>query len=184
VLLTGGREFASSGSAFAATQSATGVSLNAAPGRQTVQPFTNDYVTLSWNFSRNRTGLALLGSWNDQSYEDNPGLDQTITRFGVDIRRDLSQTTALSINANHASASFEQAGVDYAEDIAGAEFSWRLSRNVVVGLSYNYFHRNSDLATADYTENRYWLRIGYARGTPRSGYVLPTFAIDSATTGT
>ncbi|HEU4654415.1 MAG TPA: hypothetical protein VFS47_10530 [Steroidobacteraceae bacterium] len=181
VLLTGGREFASSGSAFATSQSATGVSLNAAPGRQTVQPFTNDYVTLAWNFSRNRSGMALLGSWNKQTYGDNPDLDQTLKRFGVQLQRDLSQTTSVSITANRSYGSFELPGVDYNEDIAGAELSWHLSRAVVLGVSYNYFHRNSDLATGDYVENRYWLRIGYARGTPRSGYLLPTFAIDSAT---
>jgi putative beta-barrel porin BBP2 len=183
VVLTGGREFATSGSAFAASQGASGVSLNAAPGRQTVQPFTNDYATLAWNFSRNRTGLSLFGSWNDQSYDDFPALDQTITRLGAQVRRELSQATSLTINANRASASFQQ-GADYDDDIAGVELTWHLSRTLVLGLSYNYFHRNSDLATADYTENRYWLRIGYARGTPRSGYVLPTFAIDTATTGT
>jgi hypothetical protein len=180
IMLTGGREFASSGSAFAASQGAAGVSLSAAPGRQTVQPFTNDYVTLAWNYSRNRTGLSLFGSRNDESYEEAPTLDQKITRYGVQVSRELSQSMSLSFNGNRASASFDQPGGDYDEDTAGLEFSWHLSRSLVLGLSYNYFHRNSDLAVADYTENRYWIRIGYARGTPRSGYLLPTFAIDSA----
>ena len=184
VMLTGGREFSSSGAAFASSQGSGGISLNATPGRQSPEPFTNDYATLAWNYSRNRSGFSLFGSWNDQSYEETRSSDQTITRYGIQIRRDLSQTATLSINGNRASATFAQSGADYDEDIAGVELSWRLSRTLVVGFSYDYFHRNSDLASADYTENRYWLRVGYARGTPRSGFILPTFAIDSAVNGT
>jgi hypothetical protein len=184
VVLTGGREFSSSGAAFASSQGTGGISLNATQGRQRPEPFTNDYATLAWNYSRNRTGFSLFGSWNDQSYEESSSLDQTIARYGIQIRRDLSQNARLSVNGNRASVTFQQSSADYDEDTAGVELSWQLSRTLVVGVSYDYFHRNSDLASADYTENRYWLRVGYARGTPRSGFLMPTFAIDSSLNGT
>src|SRR4051812_13753372 len=57
IMLTGGRESSSSGAEFASSQGVGGISLNATPGRQVPQPFTSDYATLAWNYSRNRTGF-------------------------------------------------------------------------------------------------------------------------------
>lgn len=184
VTLDAGEEFSSSGSAFAAAQSFGGVDLNATPGRQTVQPFTNKYASLGWSFDRNRTAFSVAGSYSERSYEDDPTLDQTFKVFSVQLSRELSQRTSLGLTAVRTSAQFEQSGGDYDETTAGLNLSWRLTQRVTVRVSYDYFDRSSDSPLSEYTENRYWLTVGYGRGVPRASPVAPTFAIDSAATGT
>lgn len=178
--LSAGREFSSTGASFAATQSAGGVSLETAPGRQSILPFTHDYASLGWTFSRNRTGLSLSGSWNEQSYEV-PLLDQTLTSLSTSVRRDLSSATTLLLQAAYLRGQFKQPGSDYDEITAGVSFSWQLGRHVLLNLTYDRADRDSDLADGGYTENRYWLSIGYRYGVPRATPVPPQFAVDSAT---
>lgn len=186
--LTAGREFSNSGTAFAGMQSTGGVSLDAAPGLQTAQPFTSDYVTLGWNFSRNRTTFSLLASWNDQSYDDVDGAqpsaavtasDQTLTTAGVQLSRELSPRTSLSLHALYTQADFQQADSDYSDMNGGLVYSWRLSRNVSLRATYDHFNRSSDSPAGDSKENRYWLSLVYGRGTPRSTLAGPEFAVDT-----
>jgi hypothetical protein len=178
--LSAGREFSSTGATFASTQSAGGVSLETAPGRQSVQPFTRDYASLGWTFDRNRTGLSLFGSWNEQSYDGQPLLDQKLTSLSASLRRDLSPATTLLLDAGYVRGQFEQPDVDYGEVTAGVSFSWQLGRHVLLNLTYDHADRDSDLADGDYTENRYWLSIGYRYGEPRATPLPRQFAIDAA----
>lgn len=184
ITLDAGEEFSSSGSAFAAAQSFGGVDLNATPGRQTVQPFTNKYGTLGWSFNRNRTTFSLDGSYSERSYDHDPTLDQTFKIFTLQVSRELSQRTSLGIAATRTNAQFEQTAADYDETTASLSFSWRLTQRVTLRVSYDYFDRSSDSPLSEYTENRYWLTIGYGRGVPRASPVVPTFAIDSSRAGT
>jgi hypothetical protein len=181
VTLDGGSEFSNSASAFAQGQGVGGVGIGSAPGRQTVEPFTLDHATLTWDFQRNRTALSLFGRWEERSYENDPILDQTLSTLGASLRRELSQSTSIEISGAGASASFEQPGVDYDELTAGVAFDWRLSRAVSLRASYDYVDRNSDLAGASYKENRFWLSIGFGRGDPRTRRAVPLFPVDSST---
>lgn len=184
VVLGLGHEFSSSGAAFASTQSAAGVGVGAVPGRQTVDPFTNEYVTLGWTFQRNRTGFDLFGSWNDQSYEDNPLQDQTLTSLSAGVHRDLSTTMRLALTGRYGEADFDQPDSNYEEMSAGLTFSWRLSRSLSLQLTYDYYDRTSDIADSEYTENRYWLSLAFGRGEPRARVRQPQFAVDAMDAGT
>lgn len=179
VLLSGGQEFSSSGQAFAAAQSGAGAGVVTLPGRQTVQPFVNKHATLGYIFTRERNRFALTGTWSDQKYDDQPILDQTLTTLTATFRRELSQRSSLEFDGGYILGDFEQ-GADYGDLIAGATFEWRLSETVSLGLTYDYYDRSSDLATGDFTENRFWLSISYSRGRPRQHMMIPEFAIDAA----
>lgn len=174
-----GREFRNSASAFAAAQGA-GVSLGTVQGIQTVIPFVNDYATLGWNFVRRRTGLSLSVNWVDQEYESNPIFNQTLRTVWVQIRRDLSARTSLSVDAMHTEADFDQPGGDYKDLAASLSLRWRWSSSTSIDFSYQYFDRESDLVDGDYDENRIWVALVYAYGTPRSAPLAPQFAIDAA----
>lgn len=177
--LTAGREFSNSVSAFAGMQgTGAGIGLGATPGRQTAQPFTNDYVTLGWDFSRNRTTFGLFASWRDQSYEDAGGLDQTLKSAGAQLGRQLSPRTSLSLHAVYDQAEFQQQGTNYDDLNGGVVFAWQLSRNLSLNATYDHFKRSSDIPLTDSTENRYWLSIAYGRGTPRTTMAGPEFAVD------
>ena len=175
-----GHEFSGAGTAFASTQAVTGVGVGAAPGRQTVDPFTNEYVSLGWSYERNRTGFDLFGSINDQSYENDPLLDQSLATVSAEIYRDLSTTVRMQLGAAYAEAEFEEPNTNYQEVTANVTFSWRLSRSVSLELTYDYFDRTSDIPDGGYTENRYWLSVAYGRGQPRARMRQPDFAIDAA----
>lgn len=181
--LTLGREFSSSGAAFASTQTAGTVGVGAAPGRQTADPFTNEYVTLGWSYQRTRTGFELFGSRSEHSYDDRPLFDQTLTAVTAGIHRDLSTATRVQLDATYSKADFREPDSDYDEIAAGLTFSWRLSRSVSLGLTYDYFDRSSDVADGEYTENRYWLSLSYGRGEPRARVRRPDFAVDAVDPG-
>lgn len=183
--LTAGHEFQNSAGAFATTQgSGAAGGLSAVPGRQTAQPFTSDYATLGWNFSRVRTGFSLNASVNKQSYEDAPELDQTVTMLSAQFTRALSQRSTLALHGTYSKGDFsqsdpEQPSGDYTDTNIGLNFSWRLSRAWSLSATYDYFHRNTDSAVGGYDENRYWLSLIYGRGTLRSAPLAPTFAVDA-----
>lgn len=181
VTVTAGREFANSSSAFATTQGSGLIGLDAVPGRQVAQPFTNTYVTAGWNYSRLRTSLSLLASRTDQDFADVGLLDQTVTQAAAQFRRELSSRASLTLDAQYGQGSFETGGNDYDDMDGGAGFSWRFSQNLSLNVTYNYFKRDSDAPAGDFTENRFWVSIAYGRGTPRATLVRPEFAIDQRT---
>lgn len=173
--LTAGHEFSNSGSTFAGMQEVGNIGLDTTPGRQTAQPFVSDSVALGWNFARNRTSFGLFASWTDQSYEDNAALDQTLTGFDAQLRRELSSNTSVMFHAQYSKAEFQQQNADYDDLNAGCVFAWGLSRNVSLQVAYDHLRRSSDVPTGDSAENRFWLSIGYGRGTPRTALVGPQF---------
>ena len=175
--LTAGREFSNSGSAFSAEQGGGVIGLDAVPGRQTAQPFTNDHVTVGWNFARGRTGFSLSAAWSDRTYEQADTLDQTITSFGAQYRRDLSARTSLTFNAAYSSGDFKTQG-DYDDMNGRVAFAWRLSSAVSLNATYAHFRRNGDTPAGDYTENQVWLSLAYGHGTPRAALAGPEFAVD------
>lgn len=178
VTLSLGREFMSSGAAFALAQAGGGFGLDAVPGRQTTQPFINEHVTLDWSYNRERISFGLYGSRTEQSYENESTLDQTTGVIGAQVHRNLSQAMGLTLRASHISGDFEQEG-DYKDRIANLTFSWQLGAHVSLRTTYEYSDRDSDDPAGDYTENRFWISLGYGRGEPRSTVRPPEFAVDA-----
>lgn len=181
-VLSAGREFANSGSAFAMTQTSGSIGLDAAPGRQTELPFTHDHASLGWNFSRNRTSFGLSLAWYEDSYEQQdvplaPSLDQSFVSLSGLFSRQISARTNLQLQALYGEGEFDS-GPGYDELNAGASIIFRASRRISVTVEYEYYQRNSDVRLNEGTENRIWLSIGYGNGTPRRQYAEPEFAID------
>lgn len=175
--LTAGREFSNSGTAFATAQESGGISLGAVSGRQTALPFTHEYVTLGWNFARNRTGLGILVSRSERTYDDvSSTLDQTLTSLGGNFSRQLSTQTQLLLDATYGKGEFVQEG-DYDELNGSLSLRWQLSRSLSFTAMYSYYTHESDLL-GEVTENRFWLSIAYGSGNPRREYAPAEFAID------
>lgn len=175
--LSAGREFANSGSAFSADQSGNIIGLDAVPGQQTPQPFTNDYATLGWSFARNRTGLTLSVGWSNRVYEGTDAVEQTLTTVGMQFRRDLSSRATLTLNGAYSSGDFEIQG-DYKDISARVALRWRLSGALALDGSVGRFRRSSDVPAGDYNENQVWLSLVYTHGTPRTALPMHDFAVD------
>jgi hypothetical protein len=183
ISLDGGREFSTAASAFTSDQGITGVDLGAVPGRQTADPFTLDRINLGWTFNRNVTSLAMSAGWSKRSYEDGPLLDEKLSTLSARYRRELSPVTSLELAVSRTDVGYEVPAVDYAETSADVVFAWRLTRNLTLDLRYDRATRSSDTPANEYTENRFWLAIGFGRGEPRGTRRAPTFGVDSAISG-
>jgi uncharacterized protein (PEP-CTERM system associated) len=162
-----GQEFENSASAFAADQGIGVIGLTAVAGQQTAEPFTSRHAALTWSLAGNRTRLFLSGAWQDQEYDQQPLFDQSLTSLEATLHRDLSAAFMAQLRVVQDRGEFEQLG-DYTDSTAGLSIQWRLSRRLAVNFAYDYAHRNGDALAGDYSENRFWLSIGYQRGTPRS----------------
>jgi hypothetical protein len=181
VTIGGGREFSGAGDAFAVSQSGSGASLGTAPGRQTTEPFQNDFARIAWDFSQNRTTFTLSAAWADRTYELEPTLDQTITDAAMRVRRELSQTTWLMLEAGYERAEYAQPGGNYNDLLGGVSFGWRLSRVLTLATTYSYANRSSEFPGGDYTDNRIWLSLSYGRGLPRVTRATPQFGLEAMT---
>jgi len=160
------QEFSNSASAFASLQDGGTIDLGSAPGLQTAAPFVLQRADLRWNLTGRRTAFGLGAGLQKQEYEEQPTLDQRLTRFSADVGRDLTPNLYLRLDASYDQTEFEIPGTDYSGFYANATLSYRMTRHLVLNLTYNYQDRDSDLAAASYNENRIWLSLGYRRGAP------------------
>ena len=177
--LLAGREFANSGTAFAAMQGNGEITLDPTVGRQVPEPFLRTHATFSWNFQRQATTLTLRAGYEDQDYEITDLLDQQFTSFGAVYRRDLTAATFVQLDASRMRGEFTLGGAEYTDTIAGVTLDWGISRTLRLSLTYDYADRNGDEVTGDYTENRVWLSFSFQRGAPRRELLQPEFAAEA-----
>jgi uncharacterized protein (PEP-CTERM system associated) len=144
------------------------IELEMVGGRQTVDPFMNTRGALRWNYEATRSSFMVSGSYRDEEYRTRPELDQRLTSFMAEAQRALTPTVDLSLRASYLDVRFEVPGGDYDEVDGTLALHWRMTRSMGLWFSYQYSQRNSDLPSANYTENRFWLSVGYQRGTPRN----------------
>jgi hypothetical protein len=168
LIATAGQEFSNSAQAFASSQSSGSVGLSTSPTRQTAQPFNYRHADLGWNAIGSRTSLDLRISWQDQLYPEGSGLDQALTEFSFNIRRDLSAAFSVALDSSYSTGKFQSVTGDYSEVLANLSMAWRVERHVSVKLSYEYAKRGGDAVGGGYQENQYWLSFGYQQGEPRS----------------
>lgn len=175
VSLLAGREFANSGTAFAALQGNAPISLDPAAGRQTPEPFLRNHASLAWTFQRRATNLSVRAGVEDQDFAFNDFLDQKFTTLGVSYQRYLSAVTNVHLEVARIQGDFRLNGAQYSDTNASATFTWGMTRTLTLALSYHYADRNGDALTGEYTENRVMLSIAFQQGTPRNEVLPPQF---------
>lgn len=177
--LMGARRFDTAAGEFANNLGAGNVGLGTAQGQQTFEPFTLDEARLGWTYSRHRTTMSAFGNWSKRDYDEDPTLNQTLLAFAFHLTRDLSPTTTVDFTTQYSTSEYERATSNFSELTAGMNFSWRLSRSLVVEASYDYYNRDSDDARTRVAENRLQLTLGWGRGEPRRARVAPHFGVES-----
>jgi hypothetical protein len=177
--LGAGRRFSTAAGAFIAEQGIGDGGIGGGSGRQTASPFTRDHVTLGWAFRRNRTGLYVDLSWTQRTYEGLEALDQSSVTFATRYSRDLSPRATLGLGVAYGSADYEPPAADNKDLTFRSTLTWRLTRNVSLEARYDFVDRNSTAPLTEYSENRFWVTIGYGHGEPRSQRSSPSFGIDT-----
>jgi len=164
--LSAGREPSSSSNFLTQYQAVSGVGLQVTPGQQTAIPFTNEYESLGWSFTRRRTTLTLGLSHYLEVYDGHSELDQTVTSAGARLNRMVYPGWTAGVFFDYSRESFaqrvaaQQAG-NYSQDHAGASLRWQLDRKLGLTFEYDHYKRNSDLALYNFSENRVWVRLHY-----------------------
>jgi hypothetical protein len=161
VTLTFGHEFSDSGQAFRQEQAGAGGGLASETGRQTPNPFTSEYVTLGWDFARQRTTFGVHATYRDESYVATAALDDTRTILDAFVSRDLSPELRVLLGFTYGKNDFKQVGADFDESEVRANLSWRLGRKLWLAVDLEHFKRSSDVPTGEYAETRGWLRLRY-----------------------
>ena len=176
VSLLAGREFANSGTAFAALQENAPISLDPAAGRQAPEPFLRNHASLAWTFQRRATNFAVRAGIEDQDFAFNDFLDQKFTTLGVSYQRYFSAITNVQLEVARIQGDFSLNGAQYSDINAGATFTWGMTRTLTLALSYHYADRDGDALTGEFTENRVMLSLSFQHGAPRIEPLPPQFA--------
>ena len=180
VSLLAGREFANSGTAFAAMQGDGPITLDPNAGRQTPEPFLRNHASLAWTFQRRATNFSLRAGIEDQDFAFNDFLDQKFTTLGVTYQRYFSAITNLQLEVARIQGDFSLNDAQYSDINAGATLTWGMTRTLTLALSYHYADRDGDALTGQFTENRVMLSIAFQQGTPRTEALPPRFGGDEA----
>jgi hypothetical protein len=175
--LSAGRRFTTAAGAFVAEQGIGDGGI--AAGHQTANPFTRDHLTLGWAFRRNRTGFNVDLGWSQRTYEGVGSLDQSGLTLSTRYSRELSPRASLGLGVAYATADYEPPAPDNEDLTFRTTFTWRLTRNISLEARYDFFDRSSTSRPTEYTENRFWVTLGYGHGDPRSTRTSPSFGIDA-----
>jgi hypothetical protein len=170
--VTAGREFSSSSSFVSQSQTVSGIGLQTTPGQQTSTPFTNQYVTGTWTFTRPRTTFSVLLAHYQQTYEGDEALDQTLTSGGVHVTRILFPAWSAGLSADYSKQTLAaETGGNYRQVDGGVDVKWQLGRKFSLALQYQYYKRNGGLDLYNVSENRVFLRLQYGSAALRSSLI-------------
>jgi hypothetical protein len=170
-----GHELTDASSSFSNPLGGATGTIGTAPAAQTSNNYTDDHVSLMWQYQRNRTTIALSGRWEKDSYADEMQFDNS--RYGGEFNVEHRLTRALSAQLfarlyktdyPHALVTTANASPSYNESQAGASLTWRHGRGLEVRLRYQHSARAADVAAAGYGENRVLLTVGYRPEARRS----------------
>ena len=164
--LNAGQEFANSASAFASSQGDS-VGQDTSTARQTGTPFKRRYGDLAWLLTGRRTSFELSAGLEDQVYDEEPELDQSLTRFHLRLRRNLTAAFEVSLSARVEQVEFEQGDFNYDDLIGNLGLNWQMSRRLALLFNYDYVDREQNAFGGGYSENRLWLTLAYRYGEPR-----------------
>lgn len=127
-------------------------------------PFRNDYVELSTNYSFQRTNFNTRIGWQGQDYEGRTTRDRDVITASMGINRDLSRSIIAAATLSYANQQFDIPERDDRSLSAALEFGYRIGTTLVFSASVVHSKRSSNVATAEYSENRVLISVAY---TPR-----------------
>jgi hypothetical protein len=188
---TAGRELTDASSSFASLQSA-GVGLvgggvigggagivATAPAPQTSDSYTSNYLSLGWQYLRNRTTLAANARWEKDSYAGARLFD--VTRAGVDlsIRRRLTRSFTAELQGRWYKTDYpyeligtQTESSNFDDWLAGGSLAWRHGRGLEIRLRFDHQAHVVTAGSSGYGENRVFLTVGY-RPAPASDGAEP-----------
>ncbi len=159
-----GHEYSDAVSAFQVAQVLGGANLNTQQTVQTGGPLTTVYETAGWNFARNRTAFGLDVSHFKDDYRQSPALNDTRTELDANVSRQLTPAVRFLLLERYVRQSFQTtAAGNSTQTTTEARLTWRAARRIFVSFGYSLAKWHSEISSANFTENRVGLSIGYGR---------------------
>ena len=175
---TGGHEFSDAGDDFRLLQILGGANLVTQAVQPISSPFKNNYATLAWKYSRERTGFNFTVGHFTMDYVERTALSDALneerTEFSVDATRHLTPTLAAVAIVSFERDDFQQA-IGNSNLLTGTiQLTWRASKRVSLISEYDHARRQSELRITQYQDNVLWVKLTYGRtGAPPTGTVVP-----------
>jgi hypothetical protein len=161
--LSAGSQFSDSGDALRGISSGGG---GGGPSQvlATSDPYENRDVSLTWDFRRNRTGISLGASYEENSYEVQTQFDRTRIVYNASFSRQLQPTLSFMLTAHYSEDEYEVSNLEFDDLQASASLTWNMSRHLGLRLSLEQFDRGSTQPGGDYDERRAYVTVTYSGG--------------------
>jgi Putative beta-barrel porin 2 len=151
---------------FSTLQSGAAGGIVTAPAAVTLTNYTLTYGSVTWEYTRNRTILALSGTWEKDSYDNQPQQDLTRGTAQFKVERQLSRVLTAQIIGSVYHTEYTNTDFSETDGLIGAALTYREGRGLEIRLRYEHSSRVVSEVGSGYTENRAFLTIGYR---PRVG---------------
>jgi hypothetical protein len=162
--LTAGSQFSDSGDALRGITSGGGSGGGPSRVLATSDPYENRDLSLHWNFRRNRTGLSLGISFEENQYEVQTQFDNSRVAYDASFSRQLQPTLTLMLNARYSEEEYDVGGQRFDDLQASASLTWEMSRHLGLRVSLEQYERGSSQPTGDFDERRAYLTVTYSGG--------------------
>jgi hypothetical protein len=162
-----GRDLTDASTGFSNLQSGAIGTVGTGPAAGSLTNYTVTYASLKWDYTRNRTTVALSGGWEKDTYDGQPQLDQQRADAEFRFERRLSRafTAQLLGSLNRAEYPHAGAGVGYGDTDGrvGGALVFSTGKGLEVRLRYDHTSRiSSGIGSGtNYQENRAFLTVGY-----------------------
>ena len=160
--LSAGQELTDASSSFSVLQSGAIGSIKAAPAPVTAAPYTRIYTSVEWKYERVRTGIALSGRWEKDSYETDPSFDNNASGSEVRLYRNLTRTFRAEFLGSLDYTDYAQTNFTARDSLLGGALVLREGRGLEFRLRYSHMSRAATGIGSSYNENLAFLTIGYS----------------------
>lgn len=124
--------------------------------------FRENGFGIGWAFDRPRTRIGIGADWSDEDYELQDELNREVLSADAYAERRLGPTLTLRLFTRFESTDYSDIAFDEDQLDLGISLGLRVARTVSVDFEARRSDRSASTALADYTENRYGVRVRYS----------------------
>jgi hypothetical protein len=159
---TGGSGYSDQAELFRELQNAgneLGGTINANGGGE--QPFRFDYLGVAYKLSAPRSSLSLAFGGNREDYDLSPNLNRDAIFVRISADRQLSRDFSAQASADYVSRDYKTINRKDDDIRAVIAVRYAIGSAWLMSLQAQYNDRESTVALASFTENRYVLQLTY-----------------------
>ena len=170
--LTAARELTDASSSFGMLRNGgtpgSGNYIAAAPAPQTAGNYTSDFGSITWEYARNRTRLAVSARWEKDLYPGEPLLDSELSFADLTVERRLTRHLSVQLLGRYSRTDYLNADVATAsasskfdDRLFGAGIRWHHGHGLEIRLRLSHTSHDVSAGGSGYNANQAFLTVGY-----------------------